>query len=466
MFFKKSPQTRWFALTALSVVIAGTALSPWIFEQADMSGCWLPWARATKGYLPWNAYTLATCNYPPFMLYVLTVVEAVVRLTSRSPWGAAAVTLVKLPSIIACVGGAYACFAGLRRIAGENPATSIAFLYLLCPPLLFNAVLWGQFDAILCLAMVTAIIALMNDRPLLSGALVGWALSIKLQAIVIIPVVCVYVLRKQGCLKLLQSGGMAAVVVAAIAAPMVIGGQGRASRLAYTGAVDYFPFLSNDAFNLWALVKQCNIHILHLADARSMNDSVHMLGALSAKHIGMLAFSGYVLFLITGLSLRPTADHAALASGMSAFAFFMLLTQMHERYSIPAVALLTLCVFSKSGKVYLCVMIPSFINQVKSLISENYGYRHHTTPAMQQCFDCITVVVSLANAVAFIYATGAYYRQVYRAQDPGTQHPGTQHPGTQHPGTQHPGTQHLGTQHLGTQHPVEGAELLAAKSQS
>ncbi len=402
----------WIAVLAF-LLLAGLSVAPFVSEEADMAGYTLPWVHATGGVKPWMPYDRPEMSYPPFMMCVWTAVAAVGRVLHVAPWGKAAIFLVKLPNLLAYALGSILCAACLRRF---TDARRVALAYALCLPVWFNAAVWGQCDAMLALAVVALVIALLNDRPGLAGALAGWALSIKLQAVVVLPMAVVYTARRFGCKAVARAGGMAAVVLAALILPMAAAGRIAGVETSYTGTVGLFPYLSIDAFNPWALVKLFNIHVRHLPPQTARLDSVRWIGPVTPKRIGLLLFAGFTAFLMIGLWRRPTRANAALSAGLTAYGFYMLATQMHERYVIVAAALLALTAASGGGRIYLAVMIPALLNQVKSQVSEHDDYVHATTAGMTRMFDVVTAVVSAANCTIFLWICRVYWRRVIRSK--------------------------------------------------
>jgi Gpi18-like mannosyltransferase len=388
-------------ITALGL---GLIVAPWIFQPSDMYECWLPWMRATRGLFPWRAYSVANCNYPPFMLYVWTACQAAERMIPLH--GEAklllAITLVKLPNLLAYAAGALLCSRCLRSLIGETAANSIAFAYALCLPVWFNAALWGQCDAMLSLAMLAAIIALMSGRPAIAGACVGWALAIKLQAVVIVPVMIVYAGRRLGIHAALKAILTAVAMMGVFLLPMIIAGYGQSVRLSYFGAVGLYPYLSIGALNPWALVSLFEICASHLPGNIATSDGQLWLGFTTPRQIGFVAFACFTLWVMLALYRRPTRFNAALSAGLMAYGFFMLSTQMHERYVIPAAALLTLCCGRGGLRIYLAVMIPASLNQIKGLAGPLLN-SHFDATMVQRIMNGITLPLATLNLCLFVW---------------------------------------------------------------
>lgn len=86
----------------------------------------------------------------------------------------------------------------LRQLGGSwFRALMGAFCLLLAPTIVFNSALWGQFDMLFAMPLLAALALFLRGKPRLSVALFGVALSVKLQAIFLFPLLAIWLLRKQ-----------------------------------------------------------------------------------------------------------------------------------------------------------------------------------------------------------------------------------------------------------------------------
>lgn len=401
-----------YMLAAL-VFCLGLLAAPLVYFHYDMVGCWLPWSRATQGTAPWDIYQ-TDCNYPPFVPYLLTLSEKARLLLGASEAGPVSVTLIKAPYLIAFAAGVPLCWWGLRKPFGAASARAAAVLYALCLPLFINAAIWGQTDALLSLALIAALVALLNEKLTWAGAAMGWALSIKLQAIVLVPALIVFVARKYGAKALLRPLAVGLFLLALIALPHVLGGSAKPMLASYTHATDFFPRRTLGAYNGWYLLDGFDTKIRRLPEQFARADNRSVLGPVTFKHIGLILFGTYLLFLLAGLWRRPDPSTLILACAMSVFAFFMLPTQMHDRYIVPAAALLVLgAVQSRPALVlFLGVSATASLNQLNALLRHNLTTLNTMTPVIDTATLGVGGIVALANIVLLAWATRRYWRQV------------------------------------------------------
>ena len=398
-----------------AVLIVGLAIGPFVCMRGDMFNSWLKWAAATAGRRPWAAYgPRLDCNYPPLVPYWLTGVAAAVRAAGASPVGKLAVELVKLPNLLAWAAGAVLCDRGLRAPFGPRPARAAALAYALCLPLGFNAAVWGQWEAIVSLAAVGAIVALLNGRPTWAAVAVGLGLAAKLQAIVIVPAVAVYAWRRFGPATAIRSAAVAAAVILAAAIPHAAGGAGRSVAKAYTGAAGYYDALSVDAYNGWELLYLYRTHVRHEHPRLARIDSRPLAGPITPKRVGLAAFAAYTGWVLLGLYRRPTADGLAWAVGLTALAFYVLPTEVHERYGVPAAAVLAVVVARPGGRgPFLAVSAVMLVNQAVALLVQEVIYTQHATgPKLAATAEAIAVVGSLASLATFVWASARYHAVV------------------------------------------------------
>ena len=248
------------AALAIALVVA-----PRVFHNYDVVDCFLTWARASAGRHPWAIYLtrfpIDDCDYPPVVPYLLTLVEGARLACRASETGAAAIVLVKLPNILAWLAHVPLCAIGLRRPFGERAARLAAILMALSPALFVNAAAWGQFDGLLCLFVVAAMVAALNGRTAASGAALGLGIATKLLAVVAVPVLAVWTAKRRGLRPVLAGAAIAAALMAAAAVPYVANGASKPVLSSYHGAVGYYPLRTVEAYNLWYVLDRVDIRL-------------------------------------------------------------------------------------------------------------------------------------------------------------------------------------------------------------
>jgi 4-amino-4-deoxy-L-arabinose transferase-like glycosyltransferase len=355
---------------ATAAALAGALLvAPRVFHNYDVIDCFLTWARASRGRQPWAIYLthFATddCDYPPIVPYLLTLVERVRLAIGAGPTSGAAIVLLKLPNILAWLAHVPLCAIGLRRPFGRRAAHLAALLVALSPPLFVNAAAWGQFDALLSLFVVAAIVAALNGRAAASGAALGLGLATKLLAVVAVPVLALWTWRRRGARPLLAGAGAVLLATVLTAVPYVTRGAARPVLASYHGAVGYYPLRTVEAYNLWYVLDRVDIRLRGQPSGEARVDTRPFLGPWTHRDVGLVLVAGWTVFILAGLWRWPGDGGLILAAAFQFFAVFMLPTQMHQRYILPAAVLLALIapLSPRSRVLFALLTVTATLNQ-------------------------------------------------------------------------------------------------------
>ena len=387
---------------------------PMTCHRFDMTDCWMTWANATGGWRPWEAYRLDGYIYPPVVLYLLTAIRRVEIWTGLPIDSGMGVAAIKLPSVIAYAAGGWVCAYGLSPSVDRRAAARAASAWVLCLPLWYNAAVWGQWDALLSLVLLIALIAALRGREVISGVAIGVGLCLKLQAIVLLPALVIYGFRRYGTAAVARAAGAVVAGWIIVTAPMLLGGLTAVHGLqrAYFSSVDFFPRQTVVACNIWMIGETATTPVRHWPTVFGATDDEVILGAVTAKHLGLLLFGGYSILVLTRLWLFPDPRRFVLSAGLVAFAFFMLLTQMHERYVIPACGLLAVAAAWPGGwKYFWIVTIPAMANQIVGLIYENAVIgRASVSVAEIAAYQPWFLIISIVNVLAMTLVTFWFLR--------------------------------------------------------
>jgi hypothetical protein len=222
-------------------------------------------------------------------------------------------------------------------------------------------------------------------------------------------VLLAYVWRRHDAKGLIAGSAAALAALSLVALPHVLGGGARAMMASYFGAADNVPIRSSTAYNGWFLLDRFDDDVRDLPPLRleSFSDATPVLGPLTYKHLGILAFTAYVLFLMATVWRRPSRHILVLAAALSVFGFFLLLTQMHERYSVPAAALLALAA-PLSPRVYALfvgVSATAALNQILVQLGTNLAAAGRLNQFTHESIQVIGSLTALANIVLFFRGT-------------------------------------------------------------
>lgn len=229
-----------------------------------------------------------------------------------------------------------------------------------------------------------------------------------------------YCWRRFGPAAAAAAVAAAIMVLAVTSAPYVVAGQGRAVRSAYTDAVGFYPALTMNAGNVWQPVRLVNLYVRHQPAEIANSDAVRWLGPVTPKRVGLALFGGYTLAILAGLWRRPDGPTLARAAALSAFAFFMLPTQMHERYLVPAAALFAVTAgFDRNDRrLYVGVALSAAAHLAVQQYHESVFPAARLHRVNRLLLDGPLLLLSIADVALFAWATARYAAAtVGRAKD-------------------------------------------------
>jgi hypothetical protein len=258
--------------------------------------------------------------------------------TSATRWAAA---IYKLPAVLADAAIVFLLVLLLAPRIGRTASVVVAAVYAALPAVVYNSAVWGQVDAILALLLVLSLEAARRGRirwMLAAGTL---AMLTKAQAVMLAPVwlaatVCWAV---QDWRRWAEAIGIVAIVVIVVLAPFI--GALDGVWESYAGASGYYPFTHLNGFSAWFLGDALDRPHLegNIAAWYARDDAPAFLG-ITPRTWGLVG-AGCVGAFVLVVLWRRRCDETALAwaARVLPLAFFVLSTQMHERYLFPAIAI-------------------------------------------------------------------------------------------------------------------------------
>jgi Gpi18-like mannosyltransferase len=221
----------------------------------------------------------------------------------------------------------------------ERPVlrTIIPAALAVSPGLVATSAWWGQYDAPFTLFVVLALFALNRDRVLLAWLSFAVALLLKQPAVVIAPVLLVLSFRRYGWRATLAGIAICAAVGALATLPFLLtsGVDALSPYLKMNGA---FPYLSNNAYNFWYAL--ASIHKGSVVQFLEYPDSGIVLGGIAFQDAGMFLFAVFALLVTVVMWRRYREKQELVWAAVLYMGFFMLPTQVHERYLYPAAVLM------------------------------------------------------------------------------------------------------------------------------
>ena len=301
-------------------------------------GCFGAWAGRMAALGPGNFYAPDYfCDYPPGYLLVLGLLGWLARLFGVAFDTMGGELLLKTVPIACDMLLAVAVYLAAERAAGERGALGMAALMALNPAFVITGACWGQIDSVLALMLVGV---------LLLARMGKWTLAI--------PAFALAVLTKP------QAGLLAPLGVAALARDLVRRREARRPAAIGVGlgllvtAVLVLPFSASQTSALWIVDKYVETlssydyatlstgNLMYLLGVNWVSNTTPVLGGITYGQLGIALMVLSFAFGI-GVYLRGQGRRRLiLASAVTMQLVFVLGSKMHERYILPALALLLL----------------------------------------------------------------------------------------------------------------------------
>lgn len=332
---------------AIGVLAVHVALMPSRGWERDLY--WFAtWLRAGAEHGAAYVGQHVWCDYPPLYLYLLQALGWLWHAWSGLPWPddgtAMSQILLKLPASIGTIVTGLVLARLALASAGVSMAAVVGLAYALNPALVFNGAVWGQVDALLALLALAAVLYTAQGRIAVGFAWLAAALLFKQQAIVVVPVLVVAAYHAGGASGLLAAARGALLAGLVVLAPYYAAGTTESLITTLLTVTDRYPFVSMNAHNVWWLV--FGPSSLATSDLTSVGQ-----GLLTYRAVGLIGFgmaTGMILWRLWHRLSQDRSDRLvalAEACALQFLAFYLLPTQMHERYVLPALVFVAvLCI--------------------------------------------------------------------------------------------------------------------------
>ncbi len=204
----------------------------------------------------------------------------------------------------------------------------LAALVLFNPAFFYNSASWGQIESVPVFFLIAAFL---TRRPFLSAISFTLALLTKQSSIIFIPVYAIFFYRRFGISQSVKSAIVGLIIFWLAFLPFAAPPLATYWNKIQTGSGS--DYVVDHAFNFWAVT----VGLGKIPDA-------------NYRVWGYLLFGACLLFILfrKSLSVFP----AATLTTMSAF---FLLTRMHERYLLPALAFMVFWIYRDKR------ILPAFI---------------------------------------------------------------------------------------------------------
>lgn len=305
------------------------------------SGVYMGWTRSAVELGLANSYSEQIGHnmlpdYPPFSLEILYGAGHIYRWFIDDEFDVYALKFlkfIKTPAMLTDMFVCIALFFIVRRWKSRRHGITAAIIYALHPTAIFDSAIWGQTDVIYSFLMLCALGCWAAKKRDASAVFLALSILTKIQAIVLFPLFGFMVIRDLRQLLRFATVGIITVLVVLI--PFMLENALEDVFRVYFNAVGAYANVAVGAYNFWWAM---------LADrAWQIKDTVTMFGPLNYHFAGLGLFGLSYLFILwifrKALFKQSNTEALFVCASLLAAAFFMFLTQMHERYMFPYVVL-------------------------------------------------------------------------------------------------------------------------------
>ena len=316
-------KNKWITSTILLVLVATSWLLLFQVRQPDYAVFLLPWLSDIRASDGLTVFSTGFTNYTGGYVAILWLAE---RIDFFSDGALGDLAVIKIAAIF----GSVMCSAGVWSVLRALDWTQVdafiaAISALLLPEVLLNGAAWAQADALYAAFLTFTIAAMIRAKPYIAVTCFAVAVSIKLQAIWLAPLMAGWLLgRPRMIIPAIIAVPMAYVTVNSLY--LIAGRPFREVMLIYFSQFETFERLSMNAPNLWLF-----------ADRMLQPDWLTaQFSALVA--VGMIAAFVMALWIVWKVYRLPQNAGSQLIywAAISTISMPFLLPKMHERFFFSA----------------------------------------------------------------------------------------------------------------------------------
>ena len=364
-------------------------------HETDMS-CFNAWSEMLKNNGLSEFYISGEfTDYPPGYMYILYLLGFV-----KDIFGEGTIftyVILKLPAIISDILLGLCAYKLCEKYGQERLKYLLFSFFAFNPVAILNSAIWGQVDSVFTLFVVLMLIAITENKMILSYFLFGIAIFIKPQALFYAPVLFYGILDnvvlKDFSWKNFNKnliGGLCAIgLVFLLAIPFGINNV----ISQYIATLGSYNYATVNAYNFWAAL------------GMNWSEITGGMNFISYSAIVIIVIASGVLFFS-----NKEKNRYFIVSAFICFSVFMLSVKMHERYAFPVLALLicSYAISSKKEEMYFFFVFSAlqFVNM--------YHVLFRYTP--QTAFDPFNVAVCVITGIISVLTLILFIRYLFKGR--------------------------------------------------
>lgn len=379
-------------------------------HETDMN-CFLLWGNMVyeggfKAFYASESFT----DYPPGYMYILYAIGWL-RSVMHISWDAvSSIVLTKMPAILADMGTGWLIYKVALKKFREAGAAFLSAIYLFCPAVFLDSVIWGQTDGVFTFFIVLMCYLIVEKKLIPAYYVFAVAILIKPQSLIFTPVLIFGIvdqvfLEDFNWKKFWTHLGLGLLAIAMIGLLMLPYGShvqdGTRTLYAleqYGETLGSYQYASVNAYNIWTLFG------LNWADQKGIWCGLTYQTWGTVFIVLTVIAAGVINFLCKKTESKYYYEGAFIVSCV-----FLFSVRMHERYIFPALALLILAYAMRPRRaiyiLYSLFALYAFYNMAHVLFFFDASTYNSEEPAM--------FVISFLGVAVFsymVYVTLRYFR--------------------------------------------------------
>ncbi|MBL8134562.1 MAG: hypothetical protein JNL42_22070 [Anaerolineae bacterium] len=344
----------WLLPACLIALIALAARLPYLALDGSPSdfGTINQWGEALHQH-HFAFYAVSGADHPPLLPIFAGLTQPWSDHPALAQVGLTDLVRLKLPSLAADLLLVVVMAYWLRN-AGRVRLL-VLLLLALHPGLIADSALWTQSDSVFTTFMVLAILLLRGGKPNAAWAIYALALLTKFQAVALLPLMMIMTYRRTSLKALLRAAAVGGGVGLAVMLPFMIGSGVGAALTPYLGSVNSFPYTTGNAYNIWVAFEP-GYWTRSLGPIGPPDTGPSLIPFLTQRQLGFLLLGAYTLLVCLSMWRRSHEGREFVWGAALYFGFFMLPTQIHERYLYPGVVMAIIAIAQDRRMIVVALM--------------------------------------------------------------------------------------------------------------
>ena len=337
-------------------------------------------------------------DYPPIYLFFLKITGGIYSITGETVHNYTEMFIMKLWPMLGDVICALALFYVFKK---QSPKTGLvaSALWMFNPSVIFNCAFWGQTDSIMCLLLLVSFIALEREKPILASILFALAGMTKYQCLFFTPLFLTELFVRYRISKMLKGIGAAAITVAAVFLPFMIGSKNPFLFLdVYLKGQGTYPYCTLNAYNVYGIF--------------GLNWKEDSIGTPSLYALSFVLVAVLIAFMIY-CYVRAKRNSVWVMGFFFMNTLFMFMTRMHERYQFVAlIFILMAAIVHKNRGFFYCfagISVITFLNQAIPMFSwrtEDSFFDHY--------YGTLMIIFSVVNLILYFVSSYVCIRFMFK----------------------------------------------------